>query len=228
MIKIFTFNLFQEHTMVLWEEGKEACVLIDPGYSSPAEEEQFSGFLERYSLRPEAILLTHGHCDHCYPVAAACRKYRCKAYMSEADRQEMDINLRVSTALGMGKFELFPFTPVKDGETLTPAGWTFEVIETPGHTMGSVCYLMRSEGILFSGDTLFAGTIGRTDFKYSDYDTEIRSILERLMPLDPSTKVYPGHGESTTIGDEAAGNPMLEPFNDPEPDEDLEPIIING
>jgi glyoxylase-like metal-dependent hydrolase (beta-lactamase superfamily II) len=107
---------------------------------------------------------------------------------------------------------------------------TFEVIHTPGHTPGGVCFLEREAGILFTGDTLFAGSIGRTDFLYSEYDDEIRSIMEKIILLDPDIRIFPGHGPTSTIGQERTGNPFLEPFNEPEEttDPDLEPVVIHG
>ena len=107
---------------------------------------------------------------------------------------------------------------------------TFEVIHTPGHTPGGVCFLEREAEVLFTGDTLFAGSIGRTDFLYSEYDDEIRSIMEKIILLDPAIRIFPGHGPTSTIGQERTGNPFLEPFNEPEeaPDPDLEPVVIHG
>jgi glyoxylase-like metal-dependent hydrolase (beta-lactamase superfamily II) len=91
----------------------------------------------------------------------------------------------------------------------------FKVIATPGHTPGSICWYCESHGIIFTGDTLFADSIGRTDLGHGDYDAEIKSIMEKLMVLPGSTKVYPGHGGTTTIGRERTCNPFLQPFNEP-------------
>ena len=123
----------------------------------------------------------------------------------------------------------FTRTDLAEGP-LSVAGMDFEVIATPGHSPGSVCYLEREAGILFSGDTLFAGSIGRSDLPGGEYDDLIRSILEKLLPLDPATRIFPGHGPSSTLGQERTGNPFLEPFNEPEeePDPDLEPVVIWG
>ena len=124
----------------------------------------------------------------------------------------------------------FTWTPLQEGP-LAVAGMTFEVIHTPGHTPGGVCFLEREAGILFTGDTLFAGSIGRTDFPYSEYDDEIRSIMEKIILLDPAIRIFPGHGPTSTIGKERTGNPFLEPFNEPEEkttDSDLEPVVIHG
>ena len=124
----------------------------------------------------------------------------------------------------------FKTTDIHDSDTLSAAGISFNVIATPGHSPGGVCYYIQDEGVLFSGDTLFAGAIGRTDLGYGEYDDEIRSIMEKIILLDPSVKVYPGHGPATTIGDERTGNPFLEPFNEPveEFNPDAEPVVIHG
>ena len=110
------------------------------------------------------------------------------------------------------------------------AGMKWEVIATPGHTPGGVCYLEREAGVMLTGDTLFAGSIGRTDFLYSEYDDEIRSIMEKLILLDPDIRILPGHGPTSTIGHERTHNPFLEPFNEPEEpiDPELEPVVIRG
>ena len=102
-----------------------------------------------------------------------------------------------------------------------------KAIATPGHTPGGLCWFSEGEKVLFSGDTLFAGTIGRTDLPGGDYDVLMKSVLEKLMTLPEDTMVLPGHGGDTTIGREAATNPFLEPFNEPEAG-DVEPIALEG
>lgn len=113
---------------------------------------------------------------------------------------------------------------IQDGDIIewgTDRKW--EVIETPGHTPGCVCFLDREARLLLSGDTLFAGSIGRTDHEGGDYDVLIRSIFEKLMPLDGDISVIPGHGPHTSIADESTRNPFLQPFNEPLPDEEEDP-----
>lgn len=104
---------------------------------------------------------------------------------------------------------------IAEGDTIEVGGLRFEVIETPGHTVGGVCFYERECGVLFSGDTLFAGAIGRTDHPGGDYDQMMRSILEKLVTLDGSVSVIPGHGPCTDIGTEGMTNPFLLPFNEP-------------
>jgi len=230
MIQIFTFNPFEEHTMVAYLPGRHDCVIVDPGCYTPRELEQLLSFLERSELKPSGILLTHAHPDHIFGVATIAGKYGCPVWLSAADQQEIENNPVLTGYLGLTVPEPFAYNDVKDGQKLSLAGFEFEAISTPGHTAGGMCYLERSKGFLFTGDSLFAGTIGRTDFKYGDYDALISSIMEKLITLDPSTTIFPGHGESSTIGHERTHNPMLEPFNEPEPDcgEDLQPIIIRN
>lgn len=105
--------------------------------------------------------------------------------------------------------------PVKEGDTISIGSLNFEVIETPGHTPGGVCYLERTEKILFSGDTLFAGSIGRTDNQWADYDSLMSGIFGKLMELDGDITVIPGHGPDTSIATERMTNPFLMPFNEP-------------
>ena len=123
----------------------------------------------------------------------------------------------------------FRSTDIEDGQELELAGIKLKVIGTPGHTPGGVCYLDSEDKALFSGDTLFAGTIGRTDLEGGDYDHLIVSVMDKLMGLDGDITVYPGHAHSTTIARERTQNPFLQPFNEPEEEvdeKDLTPISI--
>ena len=229
-VRYSVFNLFEEHTYVAWREERR-CVIVDPGCREGAELAALEALIAQEGLTPEAILLTHGHFDHTFGVKPLQDRYGVPVYMHPADIAALDYNQlmaeRFRIRLPDGDFH---WEPVSDGQKLEIADMSFEVIATPGHSPGCVCYLERDEGILFSGDTLFAGSIGRTDFPYSDYDDEIRSILEKLLPLDPAIAILPGHGPSSTIGRERTGNPFLEPFNEPEedPDPELEPVVIKG
>lgn len=215
-IHLFSFNLFEEHTMVVWKEGP-SCVIIDPGFYSESEREEFYNFLADNKLTPDAILLTHGHMDHTWGVRDVQERYGATVYMNSLDAGLVGTNNLNAGRLGLKAPDFnFSFTSAEDGMTIAAAGMTFTVITTPGHTRGGVCYLEKDEKVMFTGDTLFAGTIGRTDFPESDYDDEIRSIMEKLIWLDPDIEIFPGHGRSSTIGVERTGNPFLEPFNEKE------------
>ena len=230
-IRSVTFNLLQERCYILWREGGR-CVVVDPGCYNTAELDILEALLSKEGLTLEAILLTHGHFDHIFGVAPLQKRHGgIPVYMHPADKVILDYSANMAERLGLTPPAIdFSWTGIQDGQVLEVAEMQFEVIATPGHTPGGVCYLDREAGILLTGDTLFAGSIGRTDFLYSDYDDEIRSILERLLPLDPAIRILPGHGPSSTIGQERTGNPFLEPFNEPNEttDPNLEPVVIHG
>ena len=229
-IRPLTFNPLQERSYVVWGTP-ERCVLIDPGCYGNAELQSLVDLLAREGLTPEAILLTHGHFDHIFGVEPLQEHYGIPVYMHPADQVVLPHSAEMARRLGLDVPGIrFRTTDVADGQVLALAGMQLEVIATPGHTPGGVCWLERSAGVLFTGDTLFAGSIGRTDFRFSDYDDEIRSIMERLILLDPAIRIFPGHGPSSTIGQERRNNPFLEPFNEPEEpfDPDLEPVLIKG
>jgi len=219
-IEYFTFNAFLERCSVVWdEEGNSA--IIDPGFYSPAERDILFGFIKNQGLTVRAILLTHGHFDHIYGVAEAAGYYNAPVYMHPADKVIIDeANPALCPAFGLKTPEAFSGTnhsvrPIKEGDTISIGSLNFEVIETPGHTPGGVCYLERTEKILFSGDTLFAGSIGRTDNQWADYDSLMSGIFGKLMELDGDITVIPGHGPDTSIATERMTNPFLMPFNEP-------------
>ena len=228
-VRYSVFNLFEERTYVAWRDERR-CVIVDPGCREGAELEALEALIAQEGLTPAAILLTHSHIDHIFGVKLLQDRFGIPAYMHPAEVASLEYNKVMADRFRMKLPGEFDWTPVQDGQLLEIADMRFEVIASPGHSPGSVCYLERDEGILFSGDTLFAGSIGRTDFPYSDYDDEIRAILERLLPLDPATTLLPGHGPASTIGRERTGNPFLEPFNEPEEDpaEEPEPVVIKG
>ena len=215
--RIFPFNPLATNCVVLWNEGSHTCTVVDPGMSSPEGLQQLTDFFKAHDLTPEAILLTHGHFDHVWGVDKLLALYSVPVYMHPADK---DITEKMTA--GFSSVQGFSFLQhkfttedVADGEVLTTAGTAWKVIHTPGHTPGGVCYYSADNKLLLSGDTLFAGSIGRTDLKGGDYDQLMASIKEKLLNLPGETDVIPGHGQSTTIAREGMSNPFLEPFNEP-------------
>lgn len=190
-ITTLPLGMLQTNCYILSEGNR--CLVIDPG----DEAEMVLAFLERQDLTLEAILLTHGHFDHVGAVKTLAAETDCRVFLCQED-------LALPGAMTAGP--LFHTDFYKEGDRLTLAGMTFEVLHTPGHTPGSVCLHFGEH--LFSGDTLFAGSCGRTDFPGSSPAAMGRS-LTRLSQLDENLKVYPGHGESTTIGEEKRYNPYL-------------------
>lgn len=174
--------------------SENRCVIIDPGYAP----QTVLDFLANHGLTCEAILLTHGHFDHVGAVNPLVAELDCPVFLC-ADDLSMP---PVFTAGPLYYTDLY-----SEGSALDLAGLTIRVIHTPGHTPGSVCLL--AENALFSGDTLFSGSCGRTDLPGGDWAT-IRASLHRLSQMDGALKVYPGHGESTTLALEKQYNPYLQ------------------
>ena len=190
-IHILPLGMLQTNCYILFE--KDRCLVVDPG----DEPEKVLNFLSQHELTLEAILLTHGHFDHVGAVKTLAAETDCRVFLCEKD-------LALPDAMTAGPLYSTDF--YSDGDKLSLAGLTFEVLHTPGHTPGSVC--LRFGEHLFSGDTLFAGSCGRTDFPGSSPADMFRS-LSRLSQLDETLKVYPGHGGATTIGEEKRYNPYL-------------------
>lgn len=214
-IKRFICNYLQESSYVAW--GKGGCVIVDPGFQDTGEFDGLYAFLGENGLSPDAILLTHGHFDHILGVKELIARFGIPVYLNPADAPVLAIASIYGFALHAPKTDAsFSYLPARDGDILRFKGLEFKVIGTPGHTPGCVCYLDGSSGVMFTGDTLFAGSIGRTDLQYGDYDSEIRSIMEKLIFLPGETEIYPGHGPSSTIARERMENPFLEPFNERE------------
>ena len=186
------------------DETKE-LIIIDPGYSP----KQLAERVRQEGCTPVAILLTHGHFDHAGAAEALADKYQISIYAHEAERETLeDPGLNLCGMIGEHKVyhaDIF----VKDEEVLNLAGFSIRVFFTPGHTIGGCCYYIADEKILFSGDTLFQESVGRTDFPRGSASDLIRAIREKLMPLPDDVTVYTGHDESTLIGYERMHNPYL-------------------
>ena len=167
------------------------------------------GHIKSEGLQVEAILLTHGHFDHIMGIGDLRREFSVPVYAHEGDRETLldpSLNLSISYTDG---YTFDGATYVRDGQTLELAGASFQVIHTPGHTPGGVCYYLENEKVLFSGDTLFQNSVGRTDFPNSSMSDLIRSLREKVMALPDDVKVYPGHMGETTIGHERKHNPFI-------------------
>lgn len=188
------------------EKSKEAIV-IDPADRPESIMQKAAD--EGLELR--AIFLTHGHADHMLGVAGLKERLALPVYACEAEKELLaDPEKNLSPALFRKSVSLSADVWVKDNQELTVAGLTFRVFWTPGHTPGGCCYYNEKAGVLFSGDTLFSGSVGRTDFPGGSMSELVRGIKEKLTPLPDETKVYPGHMEESTIGAERRYNPYLD------------------
>lgn len=190
----------------------EECVIIDPGQDAEAGIEET---IAAHRLKPVAVLCTHGHIDHVWSVAPVCGAKGIPAYIHPADRALLSDPARaLSLGTGQQLFRGLTFTEpddvaeLADGMTLRLAGLELVVDHAPGHTPGSVAF-RHAEGMLFSGDLLFAGGIGRTDLPGGDHRAMLASLTRVCLTLPDETWVLPGHGPDTTIGTERAANPFL-------------------
>lgn len=191
--------------LVINEETKET-VMVDPGaYSAKVK-----NAIKEQELKLKAVLLTHAHFDHIMGLSDVMEEVKVPVYVEEADLPMMtDGESNLSSAYVRGGYRFEEAVPVRDGQQLEIAGFQFRVIHTPGHTPGGCCYYMEQEGVLFSGDTLFQTSVGRSDFPGGSASELVRSVKEKLLVLPEETHVYPGHMDETTIGYEKLHNPFL-------------------
>lgn len=190
---------------IIYHEDTREGLLIDPA----EEAGKIKKKITELGIKPGGILLTHGHFDHMGAAEALKQEYGIKIYCFQEEEELLgreDLNL--SAVFGRG-FTLKADETFLDGQELKLSGFTIRVMHTPGHTKGSCCYYFEEEQLLFSGDTLFAESVGRTDFPTGDGKALARSIREKLFCLEEATPVYPGHNEATSIGHEKQYNPCV-------------------
>lgn len=198
-------GMCQTNCYFVYEEGQNEVILFDP---ADRGEYIYNGLKEQ-GFTVAAILLTHGHFDHIWGVDALKELSGAKVYAYEEEKEVCE-NASVNVSKGAGR----PYTVTadvyaKDGDIIEAAGISCQLLATPGHTKGSCCYYFEADKILISGDTLFQESVGRTDLPTGSMSTLVRSIKDKLLILPEDVKVYPGHGESTTIGYEKQYNPFL-------------------
>jgi len=212
--KYFFFNIYQERSMVIWDEEMTG-IILDPGFVFPEEKIAFLNFIRKNGIKPVAILLTHAHFDHLYGVQDCVSEFGIPVYMHPADKIIKD-NMELfmsSNPLDRPALD-WDTIDVNDSDIISFSSISLKVIHTPGHSPGSVCYYSEETKDLFTGDTLFSGTIGRTDLRWGNYDDEIVSIMDKIMGLPSDVAIHPGHGGGSTIGRERTNNAFLMPFNE--------------
>ncbi len=201
MIKIQTLTLgsYQVNCYLVWDDTQKNCIVIDPGY----EPERVLSEVAHLGLTVQAVLLTHGHFDHVGAVEAIALETDCPVWMHQGDHI---LNPMVRLLFPLSGAKNLDLRFFKEGDVLDLAGLRFLVLETPGHTQGGVCF--QVEDALFSGDTLFSGSCGRTDLPGSS-GKRMTESLSRLAALAFDGTVYPGHGPATTLEYERKTNPYL-------------------
>jgi glyoxylase-like metal-dependent hydrolase (beta-lactamase superfamily II) len=220
LVASFPAGPWQTNCYVVASGPGAECVVIDPGKDAAAG---VADVVREHHLRPAAVLVTHGHVDHMWCVAPVCGAYEAAAWIHPADRHLLADPMAAmspdTAALLLGGEYTFAepddVREIGDGASITVAGLTFAVDHTPGHTPGSIVFHTPyagpadASGLMFSGDLLFAGSIGRTDLPGGDHVAMMHSLVSKVLPLDDAIVVLPGHGPQTSIGQERAVNPFL-------------------
>lgn len=204
-IQTFVVGAVQTNCYFAVNDDTKEVLIIDPG----ADAEQLADKIREQQLKPAAILLTHGHFDHAGAAERLSETFGILVYAHEKEKETLEnAGLNLSGWQGENRqyhADIF----LKDGQELDLAGFHIRVLFTPGHTVGGCCYYFPYQDVLFSGDTLFESSIGRTDFPKGSASQLIRAIREKLMTLPDGTSVYTGHGDATAVGTERMYNPYL-------------------
>lgn len=196
---------YQTNCYFVYRKESKKAVVIDPADAGA----KIFDALKRNGFSVEAILLTHAHFDHIWGSKELREASGAKIYALDKEKALCEDSHANVSEWAQRAYTVVPDVYVEDGSCLTFDEMNFQVISTPGHTIGSCCYYVEEAGILISGDTLFYESTGRTDFPTGSMGSIVRSIKERLFVLPPETKVYPGHGEETTIEHEKKYNPFV-------------------
>jgi len=209
-IKTFTFNPIQENTYLVYDETNEA-VVIDAGCVSEIEKRALKNYIEDNNLTLKRVINTHLHFDHQFGNKFLFDTYGILPEAGKADEYLLDDVVAHVRSFGLDiKEEAQPLGGyLTENQVIKFGNTSFVIYQVPGHSPGSVAFYDQKDGIVFAGDVLFRGSIGRTDLPQGDYATLIESITKKLLPLPDSTVVYCGHGPSTTIGFERKNNPFL-------------------
>ncbi len=205
----FVFSPIQVNTYILAEDSGN-CAIIDCGCYDKEESDDLTKFIEEKGLKPVVLLNTHSHLDHIFGNKFILEHYGLRAYASESD--EMNRITAPNHAMMFGLSMEEPPKPeefISDNQVITFGNTKLLALHVPGHTTGSIAFYSEADNCVFTGDALFAGSIGRTDLPGGNYEILMNSIRNKLFVLPPSTVVYPGHGEKTTIDNEIKTNPYF-------------------
>lgn len=217
-VKQFPVNAFREVTYVVGKP-KGKCIIIDAGANSDDELERIGLYIEKEEMTPAMIINTHGHVDHILGVNRLKAKYKIPFAIDSREAKILAGGLQSAVMFGLNApFDLTPSIDLdlKEHPKLDFGDFKIDTIFTPGHTPGGVSLFIADEKILFTGDTLFKGSIGRTDLPGGDYDVLRDSIINKILPLGGDVTIYPGHGDHSTIGIEMKTNPFVTEMIDPD------------
>lgn len=208
-LKKMVFNSFQVNTYIIYDESGE-CIIVDPANYETIEDQALSAFISEQNLKPVLNLNTHCHIDHILGINQVKKTFNIPLHTHENEAKLLKNAPLMGKVFGFNLEEL----PVIDhfiahGEKITFGHSELKALHVPGHSAGSLAFYSREGNFVITGDALFAGSIGRTDLPGGDYDALIESISTHLFSLPEETSVWPGHGESSTIGGEMANNPFF-------------------
>ena len=205
-IENFVLGPVGTNCYIVSNEGTKECFLVDMAACPP----ELVSHIKNSGLTVKAVLLTHGHFDHIMGLDRFLEEFPAPVYACAAEKELLESPQLNSSSGMLGQPYTFHGAQyVKDGDLLGMAGMKIQVIQTPGHTIGGCCYYIADEQTLFSGDTLFRASIGRTDLPTGSMGALVRSVKEKILVLPDETRVYPGHMEETTVGYEKKYNPFL-------------------
>lgn len=208
-VKIFQFSPIQENTYLLYNERKEALIM-DPGCYGETEENILAEFIENEGLVLKGLLNTHCHLDHVFGLKYVVEKWQLQPQFHRLESAVLEYS-PVSGMMWNMPFDVYsgPVHYLEDGDVVGLESDPLQVIFAPGHSPGHICFYSAQQHFIIGGDVLFKGSIGRTDLPGGDFNVLAENIRKKLYVLPPETKVFPGHGSFTTIGDERMTNPFV-------------------
>ncbi len=207
-INIFVFNPFSENTFVLFDETKEA-IIIDPGCYEDHEKSELTDFIRTKSLKIVKLINTHSHIDHCLGNKFIQDTYNVLLELHESELQVLESVASYAPSYGFENYQTTTSEKfLSEGDSVGFGNSSLKVLFVPGHSPGHIALVNAEENICISGDVLFERSIGRTDLPGGNFDVLINSIKSKLFNLNDSMVVYPGHGSTTTIGEERVSNPF--------------------
>lgn len=226
-IKQFTFNHFQVNCYLVWDAESRCCAIVDPGMEATYEDAQLSQFIEQNGLAPVHVLVTHPHVDHIAGLRQVCERYQLPATLHPEGTHLLKQAEVYSSVMGFDIKNLqdLPQHHINDRDILSLAPQNadkeqtspqIEVRFVPGHCPGSVAYVLHEDSRVITGDALFHGSIGRTDFPGGNYATLIHSLSTQILTLPDDYEVLPGHGDLSTVGEERLYNGFLQGIDNPQ------------
>ena len=205
-VEKFVLGSVGTNCYIVVNEGTKECFLVDLATYS----QEMVNYIKKSGYQVKGILLTHGHFDHIMGIEEFIDEIPTTVYAHEEEEEYLkDPVLNFSTVLGNKEYSVNEVVFLKELQSFRLAGFEIRILHIPGHTPGGCAYYLPEEGVVFTGDTLFSGSVGRTDFPGGDSELLINSIKDKLLVLPEDTGVYPGHVEATTIGREKKMNPFI-------------------